>query len=103
LISPSNPEYNQIHHQWTGNRKVRQMDEHNLVISQLSRECEIDGHTVKVEIYGSGKKDWILEVLDADGNSTVWDSKFETDGLAFQEFQRTIEEEGIDSVIGPPD
>jgi len=79
------------------------MNKHDLVISPLSRECEIGGHTVKVEIYGSGKKDWILEVLDAEGNSTVWDSTFETDALAFQEFQRTVEEEGIDSVIGPPD
>jgi len=74
----------------------------DLVTSPLSRECEIGGHTVNVEIYGCGKNDWILEVLDADGNSTVWDSTFETDALAFQEFQRTTEEEGIDSVIGPP-
>ena len=48
-------------------------------------------------------KDWILEVVDSDGNSTVWDSTFETDDLAFKEFQRTVEEEGIDSVVGPPD
>ena len=79
------------------------MDEHDLVISPLSRECEIGGHTVKVEIYGSGKNDWILEVVDEDGNSTVWDGTFKTDREAFEELERTVEEEGIESVIGSID
>jgi hypothetical protein len=79
------------------------VDEHDLVTSPLSQVFENDGHTVKVQIFSSGKNDWILEVLDADGNSTVWDGTFETDDLAFKEFQRTVEEDGIDSVTGPPD
>ena len=79
------------------------MDEHDLVTSSLSQDFEKDGHTVKVEIYGGGKNNWILEVVDSSGNSTVWDSTFETDDLAFEEFQRTVEEEGMETVIGPPD
>jgi len=79
------------------------MDEHDLVISPLSQELEINGHSLKVQIYGSGKNDWILEVVDADGNSTVWDGTFETEALAFKEFMRAAEEEGIDSVVGPPE
>jgi len=79
------------------------VNEPDLVTSPLSQKFEKDGHLVDVEIYGTGKNDWILEVVDAGGNSTVWDSTFETDGLAFQEFQRTIEEEGIESVIGRAD
>ena len=55
---------------------------------------------MKVEIYSSGKNDWILEVVDEENNSTVWDDQFETDDEAFQEFERTLKEEGIDSMIG---
>jgi hypothetical protein len=58
-----------------------------------------DGLTVKVEIYSSGKNDRILEVVDEDNNSTVWDDRFETDEVAFQEFERTLKEEGIESMI----
>ena len=78
------------------------MDEHDLVTSPLSQVFEKDGHTVKVQIYSSGQNDWVLEVVDADGNSTVWDGTFETDELALAEFHRTVEEEGIESVIGRP-
>mgnify|MGYP001828377212 FL=1 len=59
-----------------------------------------NGKTVEVEIYSSGKNDWILEVVDEENNSTIWDDPFLTDDEAFQEFQRTLEEEGIDSMIG---
>ena len=77
------------------------MDEHDLVISPLSREIEIDGHLVKVAIYGSGQDDWILEVVDAGGNSTVWNDTFATDALALEEFRRAVEEDGIESMVGP--
>ncbi len=76
------------------------MDEYDLVMSPLCQSVERDGHTVRVEIYSSGKNDWILEVVDADGNSTVWDGTFESDELALQEFNRTVEDEGIGAVIG---
>jgi uncharacterized protein len=59
-----------------------------------------EGKTVKVEIYSSGKNDWILEVVDECNNSTVWDDPFDTDDEAFQEFERTLMEEGIESMIG---
>ena len=79
------------------------MDEHDLVTSPLSQDFEKDGHTVKVEIYSSGKNDWILEVVDDDGNSTVWDSAFESDDMALVEFHHAVEKEGIESMIGPVD
>jgi uncharacterized protein len=56
--------------------------------------------TVDVMIYSLGKNDWILEVVDEENNSTVWDDPFLTDDEAFQEFQRTLEEEGFDLMIG---
>jgi len=76
------------------------MDEVDLIYSDHCQSVTRDGKTVKVEIYSSGKNDWILEVVDVDGNSTVWDDPFPTDAEAYKEFQRTLEEEGIDSVIG---
>ena len=79
------------------------MDEPEIIMSPLCQEFEKDGHVVQVHIYGTGKSDWILEVVDADGNSTVWDDQFETDELVFEEFQRAVEEEGIESVIGSTD
>lgn len=39
---------------------------------------------------------------DVFGNSTVWDDLFETDQAALDEFFRTIQEEGIASLIGEP-
>ena len=79
------------------------MDEYDIVDSPLSQVFEKDGHIVKVEIYSGGKNDWILEVVDADRNSTVWNSTFETDELAWEEFKRAVEEEGIESTTGPVD
>ncbi len=78
------------------------MDDPEIIMSPRCQEFEKDGHVVQVDIYGTGKNDWILEVLDADGNSTVWDGKFETDELALAEFHHTVEKEGIRAVIGSP-
>lgn len=76
------------------------MDELELIYSKHCQSVTGNGRTIKVEIYSSGKKDWILEVVDEDNNSTVWDDQFETDDEAFQEFERTLKEEGIESMIG---
>ena len=76
------------------------MNDLELIYSNHCKSVSRDNKTVKVEIYSSGKNDWILEVVDEDGNSTVWDDQFTTDNEAYQEFQRTLDEEGIDSMIG---
>ena len=76
------------------------MDEPDLIYSKHFQMVSRDGNTVRVEIYSSGKNDWILEVVDKESNSTVWDDPFPTDDEAFQEFERTLEEEGIKSMIG---
>lgn len=71
-----------------------------------SKHCQAvsrDDKTVKVEIYSSGEDGWILEVVDEYGNSTVWDQPFAADDEAIEEFQRTLREEGIDSMIGQPE
>ena len=76
------------------------MDEIELVYSKYCQSVTRNGQTVKVEIYSSGKNDWILEVVDEDNNSTTWDDPFDTDDEAFQEFKRTLKEEGIESMVG---
>jgi hypothetical protein len=76
------------------------VDELELIYSKHCQSVTRNGRTIKVEIYSSGKNDWILEVVDEDNNSTVWDDQFETDDEAFQEFERTLRGEGIESMIG---
>ena len=55
-----------------------------------------------MEIYRAENEDWILEVVDEHGNSTVWNHLFPTDQAALDEAMRTIDEQGINAVIGPP-
>ena len=76
------------------------MDEIELIYSRHCQSVTMNGQTVNVHIYSSGKNDWILEVVDQDNNSTVWNDQFKTDDEAFQEFERTLNEEGIESMIG---
>ena len=77
-------------------------EEFDLVQSPLSQTATSNGKSVDIEIYGDGKNDWILEVVDEYGNSTVWDDPFDTDRKALDEALDTIKKEGIDVLIGPP-
>ncbi|MDP1614829.1 MAG: YecA family protein, partial [Methylococcales bacterium] len=70
--------------------------------SPLGQSLTQDGKTVHVEIYEDGDSGWLLEVVDEYGNSTVWDDPFQSDKAALDEAIRTIDEEGIDSLIGTP-
>ncbi|KUJ87822.1 MAG: hypothetical protein XD36_1805 [Halomonas sp. 54_146] len=42
----------------------------------------------------------MLEVIDESNSSLVWDDEFDTDAAALDEVKRTIEADGIDSLIG---
>ena len=75
-------------------------EEFELETSPLSRELSDGGKTVDVQIYRGGGSDWILEVVDEHGNSTVWDNQFASDEEALNEVKATIKEEGIGSLIG---
>jgi len=77
-------------------------DDAPLIYSPLNRTVSRDGRSVEVEIYRAENEDWILEVVDQHGNSTVWDELFPTEQSALDEAMRTIDQEGIDAVIGPP-
>ena len=75
-------------------------DEPEIKMSPLCQEVSSGGNTVSVEIYEDGEGEWILEVVDEHGNSTVWDDSFPTDAAALAEVKKTILEEGIQVLIG---
>ena len=70
--------------------------------SPLSQTLTRDGKSVEVHIYDDGNAGWILETVDQYWNSVVWDLPFPTDTEALDEALKTIEEEGIEVLIGQP-
>jgi len=70
--------------------------------SPLSQTITRDGKSVAVHIYDDGNDGWLLETVDKYGNSVVWDLPFPTDTEALDEALQTIEEEGIEALIGLP-
>ena len=77
-------------------------EEFVLKMSDLCQALTRDGKTVQVEIYGDGGDGWLLEVVDEYGNSIVWNESFGSEQAALDEVLKTIEEEGVDSLIGLP-
>jgi uncharacterized protein len=71
-------------------------------LSPLSQSVTRDGKTVQIDIYENGEGGWLLEVVDDYGNSTVWDDSFTSDRDALDEALKTIDEDGIGSLIGAP-
>jgi hypothetical protein len=61
-----------------------------IITSRHSGYVTKDDVTVELCIYRLVDTKWTLEVVDAEGTSTVWDDEFETDDAAFAEFQKTI-------------
>jgi uncharacterized protein len=76
--------------------------EPDLINSSLSQTVVRDGKPVKLEIYDDAHGGWLLEAVDQYGNSTVWEGSFATEREALDEALRTIDDEGIDLLIGPP-
>ena len=44
--------------------------------SDITKEIEKDGLKVKIEVYKADEGGWILEIVDEQWNSTVWDDLF---------------------------
>ena len=79
-------------------------DEIEIVYSPLQQTYTSGGHELKIHIYSAADEaDWMLEVVDAGGSSTVWDDRFATDQEALDEALRTIAEEGVEVFleVGP--
>ena len=77
-------------------------EEYEVKFSPLCQTVERDAKSVEIMIYEDGDGGWILEVVDENDNSTVWDEPFDSDQSALDEALATIEDDGIDSLIGPP-
>jgi uncharacterized protein len=77
-------------------------NESELIYSPLQQTYTINDKSIEIQIYRLPDTGWTTEVVDAYGNSTVWNGEFATDQLAFDEVMRTIAEDGIDSLIGEP-
>jgi len=70
--------------------------EPELIQSPLSQSITRDGHTLQVDIYRLEEEtDWLLEVVNEDGTSHVWDDRFATDQAALDAVHEAIDEEGI--------
>jgi len=72
-------------------------DDIRLIYSSLNRTVEHDDYTLDVQIYRSDETDWHLEVVNEAGTSIVWDEFFETDRRAWDEFEQTLRDEGIEA------
>ncbi|WP_232291615.1 hypothetical protein [Polaromonas sp. JS666] len=70
--------------------------EPEIIESPLSKNVTRNGVSVRVEIYGDSDGGWILEVVDAENASHVWDARFETDQQALAEALRALEEETLE-------
>ncbi|WP_310620330.1 hypothetical protein [Flexibacterium corallicola] len=86
-----------------------QEKEPDLVTSDLSKHLTEGGVSVELCIYRlEDCPDWTLEVVNSNGTSTVWDDTFKSDTAAYEEFQKTVAEEGMavflddDSVVNFP-
>ena len=76
------------------------MSDPEIVMSQLCREIIQDGTKIQVDIYrGEDDSGWILEVIDEENASTVWDDPFDTDQEAMDAVMNVIEQDGIRSFL----
>ncbi len=71
-----------------------------LVRSSFSGPVTRQAVTVRLEIYRLERDlKWVLEVVNQNGTSTVWDDLFDTDGAAYDAFEAAVEQEGMDAFL----
>ncbi|WP_017428901.1 hypothetical protein [Vreelandella jeotgali] len=70
--------------------------EPELIQSPLGQTITRDGHTLQVDIYRLEEEvAWVLEVINEDGTSHVWDDRFPTDQAALDAVHEAIDDEGV--------
>ena len=66
----------------------------------MSQAITSDGHTLQVDIYRLEEEtDWLLEVVNEEGTSHVWDDRFATNQAALGAVHEAIEEEGVTAFL----
>ena len=77
-----------------------QEKEPNLITSRFSQHVTEDGVTVELCRYRlEDSPQWSLEVVNSKGTSIVWDDLFESDAIAYEEFRKTVTEDGMISFL----
>lgn len=80
--------------------EVPWMEDYKIIRSRLSQKITREGTTLEVLIYrGEGDEAWILEVIDHEGGSTVWDETFLTEQNALNEVFQAIASGGISGFV----
>ncbi|AOS97012.1 hypothetical protein AUP74_01577 [Microbulbifer aggregans] len=69
--------------------------------SPLSRTYQEGDVTVQIDIYEDGEGAWLLEIVDEDENSTVWEDPFDSEEEALEEALEALRDEGIETFVGP--
>ncbi|WP_404399517.1 hypothetical protein LG288_07380 [Idiomarina seosinensis] len=77
------------------------MSEQEVIQSKHTQQYSAGGKTVDIDIYRTEDSGWILEIVDENNNSTLWEDYFEKEEEALAEALDALKEEGIDSFIGP--
>ena len=75
-------------------------ENYEIIYSDLQTQIHRDGETIQIFIYRGHDTDWILELEDELGNSTVWEDHFATDEAALAEAINALNEEGIKAFVG---
>lgn len=71
-------------------------DEPTIIYSPLRQRISSDSTHIDVEIYrGENEAFWLLEVIDEEGASTVYDDRFASDQAALYEVMDAIQKYGI--------
>jgi hypothetical protein len=75
-------------------------DDGEIEFSPLCGTIKQGGRAVRVDIFRlPGEKRWSLAVFEADSPSVVWSEDFATDRDAYAEFYRSLNAEGIPSLL----
>jgi hypothetical protein len=75
-------------------------DDPKIIESPLSGPFTRDSITVEVLVYRlETDAEWLLEVVDKQDTSTVWDGTFVSDQAAYDFFLASVEAEGLAQVI----
>lgn len=78
-------------------------EECDVKYSPLCQTIERDGKSVEVMIYEDGDGGWILEVVDPNDFTTLWQEPFASDQEALDEALRAVKEDGMDALMEPPE
>ena len=74
-------------------------DDPEILMSPLCQEFVEDEESVNVKIYSGDGENWILEVVDSNNASVVWESTFPSDQEALDEFRETVSKIRLQSLL----